>query len=407
MTRLFLKLFLWIYLAAGCGMFAVLFVPADSAGIESGSTFMFMLAWSFLYFFSCCYLLYFKVKLRYSYLYLLLFSIYMVLSSSWSYDMGRTFIYSFSLFLNFLFIILVYQNVNENVVVRGLLNVLFILTLISVFGSILGIESFKYNDPHSRPNILGFQPFRGLYNHKIPAGIYTAIGFSLSCILLSGIKRFYFCFIFILFNLYTGSSTGHSMLLIGAFLIVVNKFCVNQNCSPKKYFLRFFILLLITSFISMVVLPSVLMALGRDPTLTGRTVLWGWGISVALERLFFGWGYMSYNGSELAQKSLSVFDGFENYEAPHFHNSYIQSLVDNGLLFTLIFMYFCIYTMYKTYKRYFLHREKYILAELVVFQLILLSAVFVHSILVYNNTFTLIIIYCLLLNFREKYELHS
>jgi exopolysaccharide production protein ExoQ len=71
--------------------------------------------------------------------------------------------------------------------------------------------------------------------------------------------------------------------------------------------------------------------IGRDPTLTGRTVLWEWGVRAILERPVTGWGFTGYfHSPQGAIPSLYVPE-FQNYEIAHFHNSYIQTAVDLGL----------------------------------------------------------------------------
>ncbi len=74
------------------------------------------------------------------------------------------------------------------------------------------------------------------------------------------------------------------------------------------------------------IVGSVLNSLGKDSTLTGRTVLWDEAIRLFEERPWFGLGYNSYwNSPECATLSINVGGWLGS-----FHNIYLDRLVDVG-----------------------------------------------------------------------------
>ena len=66
-------------------------------------------------------------------------------------------------------------------------------------------------------------------------------------------------------------------------------------------------------------------------TLTGRTDLWLFGIDTFAKRPVYGWGFNAYFDSPESLWLRVRVPAFQNYEVPHFHQSYIQTAVDLGL----------------------------------------------------------------------------
>ena len=84
-------------------------------------------------------------------------------------------------------------------------------------------------------------------------------------------------------------------------------------------------------------LDLLLGAFGKDATLTGRTYLWAEGMAAARENPFFGVGYQAYwvQGFAEAERLWDEFyigsrSGF------HFHNTYIEILVELGFVGLLL-----------------------------------------------------------------------
>ncbi|MFZ8379515.1 hypothetical protein ACO1LW_13610, partial [Staphylococcus aureus] len=63
---------------------------------------------------------------------------------------------------------------------------------------------------------------------------------------------------------------------------------------------------------------DVLDFLGRDVTLTGRTILWNWGIEVWAQRPILGWGYGAYFATPEAAAFAQTIPEFRSWDVPHF-----------------------------------------------------------------------------------------
>lgn len=112
--------------------------------------------------------------------------------------------------------------------------------------------------------------------------------------------------------------------------------------------------LVVSSLVIMVtgIIPLVLEALGRDPTLTGRTKLWSWSLDINRDRQWLGSGYrafwiddntkyffVSFAWSKDAEGNLS-----ESFAGPtHAHSGYVDTLLELGrvglalYVFTILF----------------------------------------------------------------------
>lgn len=84
-------------------------------------------------------------------------------------------------------------------------------------------------------------------------------------------------------------------------------------------------------------MDAVLGVFGKDSTLTGRTYLWQQGLAAAGEAPWFGVGYQGYwvPGFPDAER---LWDDFfiASRSGFHFHNTYIEAVVETGVLGTLL-----------------------------------------------------------------------
>jgi O-antigen ligase len=83
-------------------------------------------------------------------------------------------------------------------------------------------------------------------------------------------------------------------------------------------------------------ITSILGALGKDSTLTGRTLLWHFGLEAFNERPIIGHGYRGYwEGPTPAVLHLKAAIGQDLW---HFHNNIVETLVAFGLLGLVVFL---------------------------------------------------------------------
>lgn len=80
---------------------------------------------------------------------------------------------------------------------------------------------------------------------------------------------------------------------------------------------------------------NILLGLGRDPTLSGRTDLWQLAIELISERPWLGYGYQGFwqNGGE-----AEIIWKAEGYKPPHAHNGYVNITLDLGLIGLCLFL---------------------------------------------------------------------
>jgi exopolysaccharide production protein ExoQ len=80
---------------------------------------------------------------------------------------------------------------------------------------------------------------------------------------------------------------------------------------------------------------NLLLAFGRDATLSGRVGLWESAIAKILERPWLGYGYQGF-WRETGE--ATVIWALEGYKPPHAHNGFINLALDFGLLGLAIFL---------------------------------------------------------------------
>jgi len=90
-------------------------------------------------------------------------------------------------------------------------------------------------------------------------------------------------------------------------------------------------------------MDAILGVFGKDSTLTGRTYLWQQGIAAAAQSPIIGMGYQGYwvPGASEAERLWQEFfitgrSGF------HFHNTYIESMVETGIIGTGLLVFILI-----------------------------------------------------------------
>jgi O-antigen ligase len=143
-------------------------------------------------------------------------------------------------------------------------------------------------------------------------------------------------FISILLLLGSRSSTSIITLFIIALLIVFVKIKENFfKYGIGKLFLYLLGLFLISFLISSVILfPYILEdffnLIGKDPTFTGRTDLWGDALSLVSSKIIWGVGYGAFWVPDSAQ--LNYIYKIYIWLPQQSHNGYIDITVENGLI---------------------------------------------------------------------------
>ena len=203
-----------------------------------------------------------------------------------------------------------------------------LLSLVIYFG---GLQPAEFVGRYA-PNIFGAPPLSGLFPHKIEAGVIAVLAaIALATVPYRRASRTLMA-LALLATILLLSGSGSGMLLAGvaAAMLFVARF------RPGTRLLMIVSAALLAGVLALVAGDAALGAAGsltgRSETLTGRTDLWRTALNLFSEKPIFGWGYGSLFGDTglLARNGMAT--GGANYVAPHFHNSYLQSLAESGVL---------------------------------------------------------------------------
>lgn len=144
-------------------------------------------------------------------------------------------------------------------------------------------------------------------------------------------------------------STSRTSLVLSLLLILLMVFYRNFRWKGKISVIFIDIGILILGCVGLLIFTywvELLTGLGRDPTLTGRTPLWGAALARLMERPLLGYGYSAF----WAPKSKYAIEAGHaigsGWIPPHAHNGLIDLLLDVGLIGLLLFLmsYFTTFT---------------------------------------------------------------
>jgi len=339
--------FFYIYIACTLGANAVLLIPVDALG-NSGDNTIFSLSWVLLHMISVLVLLTSRSLRAVPVLIAVGIGGLIVLSAAWSVAWMDSLVYGMMAAGNILTACVLASERSLPDIAKMMLRVLTVMVLAGMLGALIGYGQVFDVDPHARPNYLGSEPIRGFFAHNIMAGFFSATGAVLAMTLLRGIRRILVLAAFILFVLWAGSATGFLLAVAGIIIVPLAQLIVPRVPLGGLLAVGTPIGLLAAAVVSQIWVPVVELV-GRDPTLTGRTLLWEWGFGAITERPVLGWGFFGYFNSEYGALPSRYTYQFWEYDIPHFHNSYVQTGVDLGLLGLLILLFVLSYTTATAY----------------------------------------------------------
>jgi exopolysaccharide production protein ExoQ len=99
-------------------------------------------------------------------------------------------------------------------------------------------------------------------------------------------------------------------------------------------------------------MDAILGVFGKDSTLTGRTYLWQQGIAIAQQSPYIGIGYQGFwvPGFADAERLWDDF-GIAGKSGFHFHNTYIETTVETGVIGALLLVFILLTTLFGHLKR--------------------------------------------------------
>lgn len=328
--------FYHVYLAFTLGTATALLIPQSASG--RGSNFVFSIAWVAMHAISLLLLLGFRYHHATNLVIALAISLFIVSSALWSVAPTNSLIYGGMVAGNIATAYMVSQDCSLDEIIRMIARTILVIAVAGMVAGVAGFSQALYYDSAGRETILGTQPIRGFFNHKVPAALFATLG-AVACIYsFKRWARLAAVLCLGTFVVLTGSSTG---LLLFPFALVV----VWILFRAPQIGIGVAVVVLALAFIGGILgedfsayWDQILVSLDRDPTLTGRTVLWEWGMQTWSQRPIFGWGFDGYFNGPNAGDISAVVKRFENYDVPHFHQSYIQTAVDLGIVGGLILL---------------------------------------------------------------------
>lgn len=150
-------------------------------------------------------------------------------------------------------------------------------------------------------------------------------------------------------------STSKTSLVLFFLLISIIEFYKNFRWKGKVSVLFIDLLILVGGCFSVLIFSywvELLTSLGKDPSLTGRTPMWGFAISKIMERPLFGYGREAFwapNSSFAIEAGRTVTTG--GWIVPHAHNGLIDIALDVGLIGLVLFLITFLITFTRSLKQ--------------------------------------------------------
>lgn len=220
---------------------------------------------------------------------------------------------------------------------------LLLCWLTGAFFPSIGIDQIKF---------LG--AWKGVYGHKNETSSYmvlTALVLILSSLRRTPEKWLGFprhvvlrylgisAFIYI-FLTTSGTGLALSIIITGA-LIFYSRFTWQGKVTV--FWLELAVIFLIPIAVGW---QAIVIAMGKDPTLSSRTIFWDFAIdAVVNQRPLLGFGKGAFWVSENVGRIVRAFDG--GYIPPHAHNGFIEIALDLGLVGIGLFLISCLLTWRK------------------------------------------------------------
>lgn len=375
-----------LYLCAAMGSVGVLFLPNGAR--EAASNPGYVGAWVLLYLVSGFALLRRPIFDRET-LVLLAFSIFSMVSAAWSPQPLITVTNATMLLANVLFIAQSRMAVSASKFLRVTVWSITVLAFAGTVMALLGLDAAMYLDAHQRLTYLGTQPIRGLFGHKITAGVFATIAAVIAVICLNGARRFFIPVVLFAFVLATGSTGALALFAVSMVVTILVNLSLKLQLRSDALVAGLVAAMLLGAVFVGTALPIALEALGGDASLTGRSELWGWAWEVILQRPVLGFGYYGYIGSEMAHKAALEIPRFVYYDVPHFHNAYLQTLVDLGVAGFAFQTLVLLYALAKHYRRAYYTRSRVHQAYAAVLIIIVAVSMGMHALFQYNHFLTL------------------
>ena len=143
------------------------------------------------------------------------------------------------------------------------------------------------------------------------------------------------CAVSTLVLVFTGSKTG--LIVLAVMLVLLPLYRALRYKDTLMIPILIATVLVVGTTVSLIIgnWESLLLGLGRDPSLSGRTDLWLGAIDKITERPWLGYGFKAFWRDEGGATEIWKIVG---YEPPHAHNGYLNMSLDLGLVGLALFL---------------------------------------------------------------------
>jgi len=210
---------------------------------------------------------------------------------------------------------------------------LFIWVIVtSLFFSLIAIPFIPDAVIHTADTVHAGR-WHGIFFHKNQFGVFMALGFGQLSILGRrwGWWRWPIMALLLLAVVQSGSATALLLSVLPVALSPLFRILRLRHEVVVGSFLILIPIVLITGLLLLLNIETILVALGRSPTLTGRTVLWELSLEMFLQRPLFGWGiYGAFAPGAPLMNMLT-------WEAPYAHNHWIDLALNLGVVGVVLY----------------------------------------------------------------------
>ncbi len=259
--------------------------------------------------------------------------LWVILSFSWSVSSNTTLYFGVMFIMQVVMAYVVVENVAPERFFRILIVLMSVLLVLSLVGFIVMPEktsSLRYGG-----GWLVNTEMNGVFSHKSDAGYF----FALLIILVIGARdiglRWPFFVRFMIITLAViGIILANSATALASALLLSALYLVMPLLSHSKTLLYFFALFLLMFALLVPYLDIGQFAemIGRDRGLTGRDEIWANGVHFIDRELLLGYGYYGFFDTGTFSPVWQLWDKFENFLTPHFHNSGMDITISLGII---------------------------------------------------------------------------
>ncbi|MFK0385631.1 O-antigen ligase family protein [Agrobacterium sp. NPDC090273] len=271
------------------------------------------------------------------YLWIFAFGILAMLSTFWSDAASVTMRASIQYLTHIVCALIAMRLISIQTLTRG---ALIGITVVLLYSLLFGIHLFDALD--------GTYSFVGAFSSKNQLGFYASLGviFAVASVVVLRQKGIWLPVAGVtgLLSAYSllASQSATSVITTAAVVGLIIGFLPLGMLSPANRRGIFLALgglgaLLVVASLQFGLLDAILGVFGKDTTLTGRTYLWQQGIEAAHRAPIFGVGYQGFWVAGFADAERLWNDFFITGRSGfHFHNTYIEVVVENGLVGMLL-----------------------------------------------------------------------